>query len=295
MSGSGRRYFPAARSSAVKRLIVNADDLGLSENVDLGIVRAHTGGIVTSATLLACGGSAEHAASLAHANPGLGVGVHLCLTREYPVSDPASIKSITSSGRFFGGPGRLMARLIFGAADKREIYAEFTAQVKRAISLGIKPTHLDGHQHIHIMPGIFHITVSVAKEFGIWAVRFPVGPRTAATGPHGFGAWAEKAALETLAKTQRPYMRRMGIVSPDGFYGLAETGRLSSDTVAVIVRGLPDGTSELMCHPGHRDDEAAASTGWGYGWEDELRAVTDPSLRGILEAHGVELVNYTAL
>jgi len=276
----------------VKRLIVNADDLGLSENVDLGIIQAHRDGIVTSATFLSCGNSYEHAATLLRDNPGLGAGVHLCLTRERPVLDPSKLPSLTAHGRFYNGPGGLMTRLYLGAVRRSEIYEEFSAQVERAVSLGIKPTHLDGHQHIHILPGIAHITVEVAKRFGVPAIRYPVGP---VAGPRGIGARVEKFALETLARTQKARLDRAGMHYPDRFYGLAETGSLDAETVRRIIRSLSDGTSELMCHPGLPDDALAKRTGWGYGWEGELNAVTASGLRELAGECGVELVGYGAL
>jgi len=276
----------------VKKLIVNADDLGLSENVDLGITRAHTDGIVTSATLLACGNSAAHGAALALENPSLGIGVHLCLTRERPVLDPARLRTITSGGRFYAGPGGLMTRLYLGMADRKEIKSEFTAQLERAVSLGIKPTHLDGHQHVHILPGVLPVTLSVAREFGITSVRYPVGP---AVGPHGFGVRVEKFILETLAHSRKRYLNRMDMRHPGRLYGLAETGSLGGDTVEDVIRSLPDGVSELMCHPGMPDDRLAAATGWGYGWGRELDAVTLPGLRELAAKCEVELTNYANL
>ncbi|HEX9860835.1 MAG TPA: ChbG/HpnK family deacetylase, partial [Nitrospirota bacterium] len=110
----------------MKRLIVNADDFGMAGPVDLGIIRGHRDGIITSASLLAGGESAEHAASLARENPTLGVGAHLCLTGMIPVLDASKIPTITKDGRLLPGPLAVMSRLTFGLADRREIKAELT-------------------------------------------------------------------------------------------------------------------------------------------------------------------------
>lgn len=273
----------------MKRLIVNADDFGMANAVDLGIIKGHREGIITSASILAGGESAGHAARLAAENPGLGVGVHLCLTGIRPVLDAAKLPTITKDGRLLPGPLAFMSRLSLGLVDKAEIRAELSAQVRRAVELGITPTHLDGHQHLHVMPGVFPIVVEIAREFGIRAVRFPVGPSTGGMGPVSA---LEKFFLESLAGNQRKRIATSGIVRPDRFYGLAQTGRLTASDVVRIIKALPDGTSELMCHPGIRDDAAVVKLGWGNGWQTELDAVTDNSLKSVIESCGVELVSY---
>lgn len=276
----------------MKRLIVNADDFGMANAVDLGIIEGHREGIITSASILTCGESAGHAARLAAENPALGVGVHLCLTGMRPVLDAANIPTITKDGRLLPSPLAFMSRLFFGLVDKAEIKAELSAQVRRAVELGITPTHLDGHQHLHVMPGVFPIVVEIASEFGIRAVRFPVGPSTGGMSP---ASALEKVFLEYLAGSQEKHIASSGIARPDRFYGLAQTGRLTADDVVRIINGLPDGTSELMCHPGIRDDAAAEMLGWGNGWQTELDAVTDRAVRSAVENCGVELVNFGGL
>lgn len=276
----------------MKRLIVNADDFGMAEPVDLGIVKAHREGIVRSASFLACGESARHAADLAGQNPELDVGVHLCLTRLEPVSDPSGLRTITRGGRFLDGPLPFMARLFFGAIDQREILVELRAQVERALELGIRPTHLDGHQHLHVMPGVFHIVAEIAKEFDITSVRFPVGPWT---GRFSAASALEKWFLEALVGTQRRYLRRMGLKHPDRFLGLSMTGRLDADALKTLIASLPDGVSEIMCHPGLPDEVAAKRLGFGSGWERELSAVTDPGVRELVDEMGIELISYKSL
>jgi predicted glycoside hydrolase/deacetylase ChbG (UPF0249 family) len=276
----------------MKRLIVNADDLGMCDAVDEGIIKAHREGIVSSATLLACGESAAHAAALALENPGLGVGVHLCLTRLKPLSGPAQIPTIAKRGVLPSGPLRLMAGLIYGSVDRADIAVELRAQIQKAIELGIRPTHLDGHQHMHVMPGIFPVVARLAKEFDIPVIRFPVGPWL---GVKGAFSNVEKFMLELLANTQETRINGYGFRRPDRFYGLGLTGRLDAASVLGIIRRLPDGTSELMCHPGLRDDEAAKRLGWGDGWEAELAAVSDPRLKDALSDAGVELSGYNCL
>jgi len=276
----------------LRRLIVNADDFGLAETVNLGIVRGHREGIVTSTTLLACGVAAEDAARLALENPSLGVGIHLCLTREAPVLDPADIPSIARGDSFFASPLPLMARLAAGLIKKTEIEAELRAQVEKAISLGVRPTHIDGHQHVHVMPVIFDIAVRIAKDYGIKAMRYPVGP---SVGRMGVVRSIEKLLLEGIAKGRRWPEGAVVLSRPDNFFGLAETGCLGREALIRNIKALPEGTSEIMCHPGLKDDALAAGTGWGHGWQGELDAVTDAGVKALVADMGVELVCYNSI
>jgi predicted glycoside hydrolase/deacetylase ChbG (UPF0249 family) len=276
----------------LKRLIVNADDFGLAGPVNLGIIKGHREGVVTSTSLLACGAAAEEAAALAKENPGLGVGVHLCLTLERTVLDPASLPTLTRDGRLPGSPFNFMRRFALGLIDKKEVEAELRAQVNKAFELGVRPTHLDGHQHVQMMPGVFPILMKLADEFGIPAVRFPVGPWR---GRVGILRALEKSALETLSLMQAKRIKAHGLKRPDYFFGLPQTGILDMESLCDIISQLPEGTSEVMCHPGLRDDALAASLNWGRGWETELSAVTAESVRRCIRENRVELVNFSHL
>ncbi len=160
----------------MKRLIVNADDFGMAQSVNDGIIKGHQDGIITSTSFMAGAKAAEHAAELAKDNPSLGVGIHLCLTLIRPVSAPANLPTLAPEGFLPGGPFSLMARLMSGRIKKREIESELRAQIERTLAFGIMPDHIDGHQHVHMMPGVFDIALKLAKEYRIPAMRYPVGP-----------------------------------------------------------------------------------------------------------------------
>ena len=275
----------------MKRLIVNADDFGMAESVNDGIIAAHRGGIVTSASFLACGEAAEHAARIAAENPSLDVGVHLCLTILPSALPPEKLPTLTRSEKFHASPFALMSRLAFGWVDKTEIESELRAQIEKALSLGVRPSHLDGHQHVHVMPGIFEVVARLAKEYGIGSVRYPVGPWA---GRMSYGSTLEKLFLEGLAKSQRRVIKSYGLKCPDHFFGLAQTGRLGRRELLSIIKGLPEGTSEIMCHPGLKNKPLEKELRWGKGWERELSAVTDARVEELIEKRGIELVNFKA-
>ena len=277
----------------MRRLIVNADDFGLAESVNEGIVKAHRGGIVTSTSLLAGGQGAEHAAALAKESPSLGIGVHLCVTLERPVSPPEDIPSLVdNNGRLPGGPLPFATGLFSGRIKTRDIEAELRAQIERALALGITPTHIDGHQHLFMLGPVFEIAAKLAKEYSIKTVRYPVGPWDGLYSPF---KTMEKFILEGMAKSQLERLDASGLKRPDHFFGVPETGRMDAARLLRIIEKLPEGTSEIMCHPGLPNDALAKEINWGYGWKTELEAVTDGRVKELVRLKNDELTNFKSL
>ncbi len=278
----------------MKRLIVNADDFGMAESVNDGIIKGHKEGIITSTSFMAGAGAAEHAAKLAKDNPSLGIGIHLCLTLIKPVSSPANLPALAPDGLLPAGPFALMTRLLAGRIKKREIELELRAQIERMLTLGITPDHIDGHQHVHMMPGVFDIALKLAKEYNIPAMRRPVGYRSTGGEEAKLRAslrMLEKLILEGISRRNRRAIEEAAIKTPDYFFGLAETGTLSRDSLINIIKYLPDGTSELMCHPG-LPSETLAENDWGKGWGTELAAVTDKEAKNLIIENGIKLASF---
>jgi predicted glycoside hydrolase/deacetylase ChbG (UPF0249 family) len=274
----------------LKRLIVNADDFGMAESVNDGIIKGHQHGIITSASFMAGARASEHAATLARDNPSLGVGVHLCLTLVRPVAEPSKIRSLARDGVLPGGPFPLMSRLLFGSIKIDEVEIELRAQIERTLALGIKPDHIDGHQHVHMMKRVFDVVMKLAEQYAIPAMRYPVGPDVGRmSGSRGL----EKKIFEGIAKKNRRALENAGIKFPDYFFGFAETGNLDTEKLLNILKNLPDGTSELMCHPG-LPSETLAEDNWGKGWGTELEAVTDGRIKEI-GAKNIQLIKFSSL
>jgi hopanoid biosynthesis associated protein HpnK len=275
----------------LKRLIVNADDFGMAESVNDGIIKGFNDGIITSASFMAGARAAEHAAILARDNPSLGVGVHLCLTLVRPVAEPAKIRTLAPGGVLPNGPLPLMARLFFGSIKIGEVELELRAQIERALALGIKPDHIDGHQHVHMMKRVFDVALKLAAEYAIPAMRYPVGPDI---GRVRGAKRIEKKIFEGIARKNRRALEEAGIKFPDCFFGFAETGNLDAEKLLTILEALPDGTSELMCHPG-LPSETLAEDNWGAGWGTELDAVTDEEAKEILEKQSIKEIKFSEI
>lgn len=156
----------------MKNLIVNADDLGWTDGVNRGILAAFHRGIVTSASLLANGPAFAEAVKAAKAAPRLGVGVHLNLSDGSPVADRESVMSLLNDeGSFADGPQGLLLKRARRKLVLDEVEEEWDAQIQKVRDAGIRPTHLDGHKHVHMLPGLFDIAMRLAKNHGIEAIR----------------------------------------------------------------------------------------------------------------------------
>ncbi len=286
----------------MRNLIVNADDLGWTQGVNRGIAEAHRNGIVTSTSLLANGGAFEGGVRTARESPRLGVGVHLNLSDGKPVAPPERVKSLLDeNGDFSGGPETLLVRLTAKKVETKEVEAEWNAQIEKVRAAGIRPTHLDGHKHVQMLPGLFAVALRLAKKHGIEAVRVAHeasslraaltsgGEPTGVTLKQGVQA----RGLKLLARNAREMTQRAGIGAADYFCGIAQTGVLTKKGVQQLLASLPEGTTELMCHPGYADaDLKKSATRLQKSRETELEILTDNDIRKSIATLGIRLINY---
>jgi chitin disaccharide deacetylase len=287
----------------VKNLIVNADDLGWTEGVNRGIAEAHHNGIVTSASLLANGAAFASGVALARSTPGLGVGVHLNLTDGAPVAPCELVASLlTNAGEFEGGPESLLLRIATRDVALPEVEQEWEAQIEKVREAGVEPTHLDGHKHVHMLPGLFEIALRLAKRYGIGAVRVAneeSSLRAALSAGDELHAavvlkqGVQARGLKLLARDAREQAERAGISTADYFCGIAQTGEMTKEGVARLLRSLPEGTTELMCHPGYADEELQnTATRLQESRQTELEILTDVEIRNLVASQGIRLIDY---
>jgi chitin disaccharide deacetylase len=292
-----------AASKFVKSLIVNADDLGWTEGVNRGIADAHRNGIVTSASLLANGRAFASGVEVARSTPGLGVGVHLNLSDGAPVAARELVTSLLNdAGEFEGGPEGLLLRIASRGLTLREVEMEWEAQIEKVRDAGIQPTHLDGHKHVHMLPGLFELALRLAKRYAIGAIRvaheasslrvaLSTGEElhTAAVLKQGVQA----RGLKLLARDAREQAERAGISTAAYFCGIAQTGEMTKHGVAQLLRSLPDGSTELMCHPGYADEELQnTATRLQSSRQTELEILTDGEIRNLVASQGIRLIDY---
>jgi predicted glycoside hydrolase/deacetylase ChbG (UPF0249 family) len=265
------------------RLVVNADDFGMSAAISRGIVRAHQEGIVTSASLLGNCADLEAARALLAEAPGLGVGVHLALVEGAPVADPGRVPSLLgSNGRFLSRGAEFIAAWTKRHIDPADVEREFEAQVERVRAAGIKIDHLDTHHHLGFLPVVGKTVEAVARRHDIGAIRSEIEAPTLSwvTDPRRGLKAGMLTGLNWLTRRQLG-ARRHSAQS----WGYVESGRLDEIRILEIIGRLGPGTHELICHPG---DEQSP----GYDHVGELKALSSAKVRRALGQRGVRLCRW---
>ena len=281
----------------MRRLIVNADDFGLHAAVNRGILAAHTEGIVSSTSLMAGGAAFDDAVRIAKQCPQLGVGVHLTLVGARPVLPVAEVSSLLDeAGDFYGSYPLFIKRFLRGKIRLAEVERELAAQIDRVRMAGIQPSHLDSHQHLHVLPGIGGLVLDLARRFSIRAIRIPAEPVAfiGAT-PATVGRLVGRGGLTMLANLFRQHAAAAGIRTSDHFYGMLAGGQLTEPAILAILRRLPPGDSELMTHPGFADESLADAFRWDYQWDAERQALTAPAVRALLAERQIRLISFREL
>jgi chitin disaccharide deacetylase len=286
----------------VRRLIVNADDFGLTQGVNRAIVEAHSIGVVTSATLMANGQAFDDASQRATSTSRLSVGCHVVLVDGSPVlagKQTSTLSNPHSNGCFYEKLSGFALRVIRGTIDADEIEAEATAQIRKLQAAGIAVSHLDTHKHTHIFPAVLRPLLRAARACGVRAVRNPFGPvhfSVLINYPHLWKRYGEVTVLRRLGRTFRSSVASAGMVTPDGTVGIVGTGAMDNRLFGSIMNCLPEGTWEFVCHPGYNDpDLNRIQTRLRESRVVELRILTSPETRETLARSGIQLISYREL
>lgn len=304
------RAHPSCYTDAVRRLIVNADDFGLTEGVNRAIVEAHEKGIVTSSTLMANSAAfaqaAELARDLAASRARFSVGCHVTLMDGEPLLPPARVPSLLQHNgegrRFRDDVSSFVRAALAGKIKGDEVQAEATAQFERLLSAGVRPSHFDTHKHAHMFPAALRPLLRAAQACKVPAVRNPFGQLW----PLPFGdilrrrklwlRFAEMSVLRNFAGRFRREVEAHGLKTPDGSIAVLVTGLLDRKLFTAMMDALPDGTWELVCHPGYNDRELdRVRTRLRQSREQELELLTSPEAKEILRQRDIELISYHEL
>jgi len=284
-------------------LIVNADDFGLTQGVNHAIVEAHGHGIVTSATLMANGQAFDDAIQSAKSTSRLSVGCHVVLVDGVPLLGRRQTSTLRDKkahdGRFYESLSGFAMRAICGGIDADEIEAESTAQIRKLQAAGVAVSHLDTHKHTHIFPSVLRPLLRAARACGVRAVRNPFGRLHLSILAKRPGLWKRYSQVTVLSRLGRTFRRSVsdaGMLAPDGTVGIVTTGTMDDSLFKTIVESLPEGTWELVCHPGYNDAELESiHTRLRESREIELRLLTSSETRKTLARSGVQLISYREL
>jgi predicted glycoside hydrolase/deacetylase ChbG (UPF0249 family) len=267
----------------LKQLIVNADDFGFTPDVNQGIVEAHRSGILTATTLMANGAAFDDAVRLARETPTLDIGCHLVLIGG---------ESLVTGQLLPASVPQLLSALARGRIHP---YDELKAQVQKIISAGLRPTHLDTHKHTHLAPPVLDAVARLGEEFNIRWIRRPMDfPLNAVPVPS-----VKRLTSNALSLMRRRFHRvltRHGCRTTDHFAGFQITGKFRTQELVALLNVLPEGTTELMTHPGHCTETLRqARTRLKECRQLELEALIAAEVRLALDQNQIALVNYANL
>jgi predicted glycoside hydrolase/deacetylase ChbG (UPF0249 family) len=272
-----------------KYLIVNADDYNTDRERNRGILEAVSKGIVTSVSVLANIPFEENTLAELKNTLGPRIGIHLNLTRGRPLCP--ELKTLADKTGYFLAKQIVWRTAVLGMCKLAEVEKEFSAQIKHLVSSGIVPDHMDGNNHIHVFPGIATVVTRLAKQYRIRRVRLPLESFVSLKQycqPHAL----KKLFIGLLAKRARLLFKSQGLLFTDHFAGMQFPRVSNPATLRAFLQSIPQGTTELMCHPGFKNHANPFST---EEREQELSALTHADVLRDIQHLNICLISYSEL
>jgi predicted glycoside hydrolase/deacetylase ChbG (UPF0249 family) len=289
----------------VRRLIVNADDFGLTDGINRAVRDLHQLGALPSTTLMAAARRFDEAVEICRQQKTLGVGCHIVLVDGTPVANPTAIPTLLdpsiglgSQPRFRATLGQFVRDLYLGRINSAHIERESVAQIQRLQQAGIVVTHVDTHKHTHMFPPVLRGVLRAAQACNVRAIRNPFEPAWSVAATPGAGlvrTWQVRL-LSTLRHSFWKLIRQREFTTTEGCVGVAATGTLNEISLRALLDHLPEGTFELVCHPAYMDNDLMANrTRLQQSRQVELTALQAlPSILGGL-ASSVQLIDFGRL
>ena len=283
------------------RVIFHGDDFGLTQGVNRGIIRAFKHGLLTSTSIMAVGEAAEEAMALALENPDLDVGIHLVLADEPPLLPPETLPTLVSRHGLLPSRNRILKAIVSRKLDYGQVEAEWCAQVEKVLKSGIKITHLDSHQFLHLFPGLSNVSRNIRRRYHIPFMRSDTiepSPFGALTIPQiGLGRLVQWAGLRgwTRLMAAGGCFAEGSTVPSVGF--LHAGGRMDCALVLGILDKLLEKPScakvEFILHPGSGDNHTQNKyRHWRYCWENDLALLLDNDLRKGLDSRNIKTTSF---
>jgi hopanoid biosynthesis associated protein HpnK len=271
----------------LRQLVVTADDFGAAPEVNEAIARAHTDGVLTAASLMVSGAAALDAVRRAREMPSLRVGLHLVLVDGKPILPAAAVPDLVDAqGNFRNDMARSGAAMFFRKDVRRQLAMEMEAQFAAFAATGLALDHVNAHKHFHLHPTIASLLVQIGKAHGVKGARVPLEPQSVLGRIEKRRASGTVALTTPFAKLLRRRFRQAGIAAPDQVFGLAWSGAMNTARLKGLITHLPDGLSEIYLHPATGPYPGSAP---GYGYGEELAALTDPGMAGLIAARDIRV------
>jgi predicted glycoside hydrolase/deacetylase ChbG (UPF0249 family) len=287
----------------MRRLIINADDFGLTPGINSAISECAEHGVLRSATIMANGPAFDDAVKTGKGSENLGIGIHFVLTGLKPLSAPEKLPELTGrNGVLPSSPWELLRVVLTRKGVREEIKRELLAQTEKVFDSGITPTHFDTHKHVHIIPAVLDVVIEIANRFSVKWIRNPFDSPDAlrfifdVEGDRR-GDFLKQYANALCSRSARPSfmsrINRAGIRTPDFFHGVSVTGIMNESVIMRISGILKPGISELMTHPGRLDEDLKQQkTRLLRSREIEKDLLLSEAVKRIFEKTGVVLSHF---
>ncbi|PYY17569.1 MAG: hypothetical protein DMG60_11215 [Acidobacteria bacterium] len=291
----------------MRRLIINADDFGMTAGVNRAIVEAHHAGLITSASVMANEPATNDAISIASRTPSLRTGCHIVLVDGRPLSKPEAVLTLVGSrngsgASFRRGISQLAIASFAGQVRAADVRSEAAAQISSLQAGGLALSHVDCHMHSHILPPVLRAVLQAAYDHGVKAVRNPFEPAWSVAATHknsSLRSWSRSTQVTVLRSLQPQFcsaVKQHGMKTSDGTIGIAATGLLDRELLTRLVEAMPEGTWELVSHPGYKDRALIeASTELKQSRVVELELLTSSETVDLLHKRDIQLINYSDL
>lgn len=275
-----------------KKLIINADDFGISSSVNRAVIRGWTDGILTSASLMVTGDAFIEAVELARQNPTLQVGLHLTLVQGRSALRHEGFPTLTDhQGNFPEDPVFAGMRMFFLKPLQKQLEREIEAQIVRFIETGLPLSHIDGHLNIHMHPTVFDILCRLMPKYGISSFRLSresLRAELSISTDRAIGKSVDAFIFSSLAKRCLPHLQRRRISFASEVKGLLNSGKITEDYLLKLLGTLKEGTTEIYLHPSESDSQELP----GYRMKDELDALLSQKVREMIKSDNIRLCNY---
>ena len=279
----------------MRYIIINADDFGRHAEINRAVEQGLVYGCLRSATVMPGGAAFAGAIDIARRHEALGLGVHFTLVDGNPILPPSEIPSLVAEdGRFLPDHTALLRRYLKGGVNLEEVRRELAAQLRKVEATGVPISHVDSHQHMHTLPGIIDIVLDLASSARIRAVRAPRTPLFAGAFG-GLGQFVGRLGLSTLAQLAAVKAHRRGLAVTEHFSGIVAGEAFSEAELLKLIAHLPQGTTEVMMHPGTDNSRLIPACDWEHDFEAEMQAIVSPKVRRMIADKAVKIVNYRDL
>lgn len=278
----------------MKAVIFNADDFGATPKINAAVRRAHTDGVLTSASLMVNEPAAAEAVEIARSHPTLAVGLHVTLSEGHAALSHRDIPHLTNNQqRFCDSPAAAGMVYFFSRAARQEVAREVEEQFRRFAMTGLSFSHVDGHRHLHLHPVVWDAVIAQCEAYGVRRIRIPYEEFRPATRERLAARWLEWLVFRALRRRCLRRLQGRGFCVADRVYGHLETGCMNICYLLNLLEHLGGKTNEIYLHPGSVHARPVPSN--SSGMDVELEALLHPSLKQRINELGLKLATYQTL